>query len=376
MTGMRLNGETEIDAAVLELARELMLIPTATDSPKEILRALEIVGYHLEACSRLDIQFPEKNGVVSLLALPKDDETPRLILAGHIDMIPLSPETRFISHLENGRICGPGAADMKCMVAALIVLFVHFHRSMKGSPSLGFALTSDEEIGGENGMGYIFGEYGLRCGGLILPDSGRITEIAEAEKGIIHAGVTFRGEGGHSARPWLLENPLKELVEFLVPLQKRFDDLSRADHWNPTCSINAVTTSHRVPNRVPDEAEAMLDIRFTPEYSRDEIIEIVRESLPSSATLKINVEAPPTLLRPDPDYIRITEEVVGRPAKLIREHGGSDGQFAADHGIPVMMSRPEHGNMHTAKEWVDLKSLSLFTEVCRRYIERKVSGRS
>jgi len=88
------------------------------------------------------------------------------------------------------------------------------------------------------------------------------------------------------------------------------------------------------------------------------------------------VSAARTQLAPDPLYLSITEELTGKPVKLIREHGGSDARFIASHGIPVIMSRPFVGNLHAVNEWIDIDSMAMLYRIYEEYLRRKLSLRA
>ncbi|NIO02602.1 MAG: M20/M25/M40 family metallo-hydrolase [Candidatus Latescibacteria bacterium] len=84
------------------------------------------------------------------------------------------------------------------------------------------------------------------------------------------------------------------------------------------------------------------------------------------------VAAEPTQLSPDPLYIKVTEEITGKPVRLLREHGGSDARYVAPYGIPVIMTRPLIGNLHTDIEWVDLATMETLYRIYERYLELKL----
>ncbi len=41
-------------------------------------------------------------------------------------------------------------------------------------------------------------------------------------------------------------------------------------------------------------------------------------------------------------------------------------------GIPVIMSRPIVGNLHSRDEWVDVQSMLQFYRICERFVEQKL----
>jgi len=68
----------------------------------------------------------------------------------------------------------------------------------------------------------------------------------------------------------------------------------------------------------------------------------------------------------------VVERMTGEPVRQVRESGGSDARFVCRHGIPVLMARPEVGNLHGEDEWIDVASMVAFYHVCERYLERRL----
>jgi len=98
----------------------------------------------------------------------------------------------------------------------------------------------------------------------------------------------------------------------------------------------------------------------------------VEDSLEEQMDIEVLVAAEPTNLAPDPLYLEVTEEITGRPVRLIREHGGSDARYIARHGIPVIMTRPYVGNLHADDEWVDIASMETLYRIYETYIVKKL----
>jgi len=84
------------------------------------------------------------------------------------------------------------------------------------------------------------------------------------------------------------------------------------------------------------------------------------------------ISAEPTLLSPDPLYFSVTEEVTGKPASQEREDGGSDARFIGRFNIPVIVSRPIVGELHSVDEWIDIKSMETFYRIYELYLKRKL----
>jgi succinyl-diaminopimelate desuccinylase len=144
------------------------------------------------------------------------------------------------------------------------------------------------------------------------------------------------------------------------------------DHWHPTCAVTILNTENRVSNRIPSFAEAVCDIRFPPPYTADQMISAVKQFADGGMEFEVLVAAEPTRVSPDPLFLAATEEITGKPVRLIREHGGSDARFICRYGIPVIMSRPFVGNLHAENEWIDIASMETLYRIYERYLEKKL----
>ena len=353
---------------VAELVRELILIPSATARPDDIERCIDFIADTLEV-DGVRVDRYSSGGNPSLVAMPRGVTRPDILFTGHIDVVKIAETSDYRARMEDGRIVGPGAADMKGAVALMMEVFLNAQKRRPGS-SVGIAITSDEETGGANGIGFLFRKKGLRAGTVILPDSGSLLEIATAEKGILHIRITEEGEAGHGARPWLVRNALDEICSSLALLRDRFAGFTGEDHWHPTCAVTNISTPHPANNCIPAHASATLDIRYTHQEKESELLALVHGSLSARGSIEHLYGAPPTTLQPDPLFIRITEEVTGGSVRLIRAHGGSDARYVTEHGIPVIMSRPNVGGVHSVHEWVEIASLGMLGKIYDTYLER------
>ena len=261
---------------------------------------------------------------------------------------------------------------MKGPLAVLLELFTELH--MKHDDlSLGLAITSDEERGGDAGMRFLFDEIGLRCEVALVPDGGSLNEITVEEKGILHLALQCHGHSAHAARPWLGNNSLEMIVDAVARLRENFDSLKKGvDHWHPTCALTIIKTPNQTVNRIPSEAEGTLDIRFPAPYTVKEILSHVCNLLGDEIEIHTIMSAEPTRFSPDPLYISASEEITGKPTIQKKEDGGSDARFIGCHNIPVIVSRPIVGELHSLDEWIDINSMVMFYHIYELYLKRKL----
>jgi succinyl-diaminopimelate desuccinylase len=358
---------------LIELTRDLIIIPSTRDRPEDIERCMEFVINHVELPNDLTVRRFYEDGSPSTVILPHNISAPEVLLLAHLDVVARPQGAEYHSSVNDGRIYGPGSGDMKGELAILLEIFRDCHERCAGV-SLGLAVTSDEENGGNHGTRFLFEKAGLRCGVAIIPDSGSLNEIAIEEKGILHLKLKAHGSSGHASRPWLAENPLEKLISKLNEVRNYFETLKSGDgHWHPTFAVTVMQTENRVSNRIPSFAEAVCDVRFPPPYKSGEVISQLKRFMEQKMELEVLVSAEPTKVFPDPLFLEVTEEITHKPVTLIREHGGSDARFISSYGIPVIMSRPLVGNLHGENEWIDIASMETLYRIYERYLDKKLS---
>lgn len=359
---------------LITLTRDLMCIPSTESRPDDRARCFALCRRYLDVLADVEIREYESRGFTSLVAGSRGVEVPEIMLVGHLDVIEHPDVHVYQSEIRDGRLWGPGAGDMKGQCAIMLVLFCELQRRFPGLP-LGITFTSDEERGGDDGVRYLFETVGLRCGLAIVPDGGSINRVTVEEKGILQVRLRVVGKEGHAAAPWLGPNALVTLAQCLVRFGQHFDALqddTSPDHWYPTCVPTLCSTPNRTINCIPGEAEAIIDLRFPSPHTVESMLAKVREIAGSGVTVDPVATAPPTRLEPDPLYLKITEQLTGLPARLVRASGGSDALFMAQYRIPVVLSSPVVGNLHRADEWMDLASMELYYRICETFIMEKL----
>ncbi len=357
---------------LVALTRDLILIPSTDSRPDERARAFSFFLNHLESLTDIRIQRHRSGGYESLVALPEGRDRAEVLMIGHLDVIEHPDLDLYRSHIRDGRIYGPGAGDMKGALAIMLKLFCDLHREQPGIP-FGIVVTSDEERGGEHGVGYLVREAGLRASHAIVPDGGSIHDVTVEEKGIAHLRVTARGSASHAARPWLGKNAAALLSDGLARLSRGFPVPDPDDHWVPTCSVTTMHTPNQTPNCIPDLAEATLDLRFPAPHVLEQMLDRVRSLLGPEIHLDPLVCAEPSQLNPDPLWFQVTEEITGAPIREVRASGGSDARFLCQAGIQTIVARPEVGNLHAPDEWIGIDSMTRFYQIAREYVRRTLS---
>jgi len=215
---------------------------------------------------------PDKGRAAVIARIRGTGDRRPVILLAHMDVVGAEREKwscdPFEGRIRDGYLYGRGAIDDKGMLAANLMTMLLVQRELERtgprfSRDVVFIATSDEEAGGEWGMGWLVehhpelldAEYALNEGGRTRIIGGGQTYLAvQAAEKISHVvTVTAHGPAGHAAIP------LQENAIFL--LGRALERLSR--HAEPVV-LTEITRKFfdRLGEVWPDagEKEAMLDV--------------------------------------------------------------------------------------------------------------------
>ncbi|MBT2129658.1 acetylornithine deacetylase/succinyl-diaminopimelate desuccinylase family protein [Aliiroseovarius lamellibrachiae] len=135
----------------------------------------------------------------------------------------------FGGELEDGKIYGRGACDMKGGLAASIIAaeaFIHLYPNHKGAVEI--SATADEESGGYGGVAYL-AEKGYfdpdRVQHVIIPEPLNKDRICLGHRGVWWAEIETKGRIAHGSMPFLGDSAirhmgavLEEMETYLYPL--------------------------------------------------------------------------------------------------------------------------------------------------------------
>jgi len=324
-------------------------------------------------------------GVTNSLFVRPGERAGRLCFAGHTDVVPPGPEEAwrhppFSAVVQDGVLHGRGAQDMKgaiaCWMAAVGGLIAHG----VALPALQLAITSDEEGESIDGTVRIV-EWMQRQ--RALPDAVVVGEpssfervgdtIRRGRRGVVQGEITIRGRQGHSAYPQDADNAIHRAAPILARIAE-IDWGEPAPGFPPTsCQITNLRAGTGAINVIPGSCRAVLDVRYNPANSYDEIIERLRACCadqPVDFALQHVAHAFCTDDGPLLDLVqRVVEEVCGHPCRPDTGGGTSDGRFFAAAGVPVVELGLTNSTIHQVNEQVAVAELARLTAIYRRVIE-------
>ncbi len=358
--------KTDNASDLIQKLQDLVAFQTVEAAQTEQAECFDYIANEL-AASKINIRRGYSNELPWLVATTQNTKQPKIILQAHLDVVPGAPEMYDMIKVDD-KLIGRGVYDMKFAAACYLQLVTDLRDGL-GNYNFGIMFTSDEEIGGENGVGYLLDEgYGAEI--CILPDGGDNWTLESECNGVWLVEIIAAGKTAHGSRPWEGENAIMKLISCLNDIQRVFP---MDDHDKSTLTVSRIKGGEAM-NQVPAVAKVTLDMRFTDEaaYSskRIEVETIIRsaglelETIARVDNVRVNVEQPTVA-----EFMRIAESVRGKPIDCGRSYGSSDAHYFTAKGIPTILIRPDGGGAHSDHEWINKDSFQEFYRVLKSYVQ-------
>ena len=317
----------------------------------------------------------------------------RLVLNGHLDTFPIG-EARWSHHplgadLEDGRIYGRGACDMKAGVAALVLAFVTLAEcrdSWDGEVVL--ALVGDEETGGVWGTQYLLANVEEAVGDAMLnADTGSPYVVRVGEKGNVWLEVEARGVANHGAHVHLGRNAVEALIDALAAVRA----LGALDPALPEAVERTIAEAKAISepisgegesetlrritvnigrieggigvNTIPERARAQCDIRIPPGMTVGGVTAQLASCLDPRphVSWRILAATEPSWTDPGDEIVRAVHEnaakVTGREVVVNLRAGFSDARFYRHAGVPSVVYGVAANHMGGADEYATVEDL-------------------
>jgi succinyl-diaminopimelate desuccinylase len=290
--------------------------------------------------------------------------TQRVLLAGHLDTVPIADNVP--SRQDGERLFGCGTSDMKSGDAVLLHLAATL---TEPAYDVTYLLYDNEEVeAAKNGLNRIAATrrdwLDADLAILMEPTNGQVEAGCQ---GTLRVSVTVPGRRSHSARGWLGENAIHAaapLLTRLVRYDAREVDIDGCIYRE---GLNAVSITGGVAgNIVPDVCTVVVNYRFAPDRSEAQALDHVREVLaPCEVTLMDSAPgALPGLAAPA--AARFIAAVGEQP---VAKYGWTDVARFAALAIPAVNFGPGDPNLaHTREESVEVALIGRCTDVLRRYL--------
>jgi acetylornithine deacetylase len=320
---------------------------------------------------------PLRDNIVARCEVPGAPRT--LLFEAHQDTVPTDNMTidPFGAKIDNGRLYGRGACDIKGGMAAMLAAFARVVRDRpRGAANVVMACTVDEEhtmLGVKELV-----KRDVKADMAVVAEPTQL-QIVQAHKGAVRWHFFTTGKSCHSSRPELGVNAIYHMARLLLALQQYADVLraSRADPLlgPPSLSVGRVEGGTSV-NTVPDRCRIEVDRRLIPGEDPHSALEHLLAYLQDQAQIQVPPEWTEMLSMPALGPERSAELVsrLGQAIDAVKgTHQvttvpyGTDASTLAAAGIPTVVFGPgDIAQAHTHDEWVTLDELEQASEILYR----------
>ena len=275
----------------------------------------------------------------ALVAMTNLGRQQRVIIAGHLDTVPVANNLPAeLHHFEREQVIfGRGSVDMKGGIAVMLKLACELTTP---SYDITWIFYDNEEVASElNGLGrlsrnhpeLLAGEFAILC----EPTSALVEGGCN---GTIRVEVRTAGKKAHSARPWMGLNAIHLMAEPLNILNQYQPQTVTVDGLDYRESLNAVVVSGGIAtNVIPDLAVLTVNYRFAPDKSAAQALDHVRE-LFAGFDVVLTDEAEGA--RPGLDLPAAKKFIAATGSEVRPKYGWTDVARFSSLGIPAVNYGP------------------------------------
>jgi len=214
------------------------------------------------------------NAVIARTNLGRSE---RVVLAGHLDTVPLTDPPNLPTRRVGDDLVGRGTCDMKGGVAVALRLAAALSEPNR---DVTYVFYDCEEIESErNGLARVWRNKPE----LLKADFAVLLEPTDAIieggcKGTLRVEVTAKGKAAHSARPWNGHNAIHEAMTILGRLVAYEPQITEVDGLEYREALSAVgIRGGAAGNVIPDECVVTVNYRFAPDKSGTQALAHVSE---------------------------------------------------------------------------------------------------
>jgi succinyl-diaminopimelate desuccinylase len=341
------------------------LVTYDTSTAEGLHAAAGFVKGWLEARD-IDVEAHRFGDLHALTAAVGPEDGPTLVFHGHLDVVPGHAE-QFVPRVEDDRLFGRGAYDMKGGVAAMMCA-VH-DLAAQDKVRVRLVIVPDEEsedIQRRSSDTLVRRGY---VGDFAITGEPTDLHIGVQAKGVLACRILVAGRAAHGSTPWLGDNAVVKAVDVFRRIESLpFSRESSEMFDRPSINLGRIVGGD-APNKVPDACMMDVDIRYLPEQDPDDILDAIR-AIPDVEVKRTFVYPPAHVSLSNP-YVRALCEAVGPlttgASVSVGRDGASDAVSFLRAGIPAVEFGPAGAGHHGPEEWVSITSLARYRKLLTDY---------
>ena len=262
----------DLSVSAVDVTRQLCDVESVSGDEQAVA---DSIWQTLEGHDHLTL-FRDGDAIVARTELGRDS---RVVIAGHIDTVPLNDNlpTRFETEDGVEYLWGRGTVDMKSGVAVQLKLAVEL---TEPAVDITWLWYDHEEVSADlNGLKRLAeNRPDLLQGDFAILGEPTRSEIEGGCNGNARIEVRTFGLRAHSARAWVGHNAIHDVAPILTKLAAYTPREVEVDGLVYKEGLNAVGISGGVAgNVIPDEAMVHVNYRFAPNQTGEQAVAFLRE---------------------------------------------------------------------------------------------------
>ncbi|MCZ2327975.1 succinyl-diaminopimelate desuccinylase [Bartonella sp. F02] len=378
----------------IQLLQALIRCPSVTPHEAGALSILEKflkeIGFHVERPVFMDKNTEDVENLYAKMG----SEGPHLMFAGHSDVVPpgqLESWTYppFEGVIEQGKLYGRGAVDMKGAIACFIAALTRCLKKQSIKGTVSFLITGDEEGPAINGTVKLL-EWAVKKGAkwdaAIVGEPTSVKEVGDVIKigrrGSISGVITVKGHQGHVAFPERAANPLPLASKLIQALTQTALDKGTENFQASNLELTTIDTGNSAVNIIPAQTMIRFNIRYNDLWTKETLITEIENRLSSVQPKNSNDQLPyyklewiqgagSVFLTKNDQLVETLsnaiKSVTGKIPERSTSGGTSDARFIKDYCPVVEFGLPGQ-TMHMVDECVTLDAMEKLTAIYERFI--------
>ncbi|MDP3742301.1 MAG: M20/M25/M40 family metallo-hydrolase [Candidatus Micrarchaeota archaeon] len=315
------------------------------------------------------VRLIEKGDTVNVVCEVGKGKT-SVLFNGHTDTVPpaIGATNAINGTVKDGVLSGLGVVDMKSGVAAMTCAFLELvQQPERLGGKVILVLVGNEEKGGENGTAATVSE-GILADYVVIGEPTNL-KICNGQKSALQLELSTDGVSRHAGRLRPNENAITNLTKAISMLENEFPVPNGDDQFvfdKITMNVGTILGGTAV-NVVPAKCVSLLDFRFSPLVSCDEMLARVSRRLNGSVASSEKFRAVGWTLDKNSDFCKAAVSAlnsVNLLPEFIYKFGSNDARFYIEKGCSVVNIGPGNNLLsHTGKEEIETVQIEKAKEV-------------
>ena len=381
----------ERKAKMVNLLQKLVSLPSVgyeigqeQDSAEYLINVLE--GYGIRA--RI---IKEKNTVAVHGSFGYADKG--ILLNCPLDTTPVGDVNKwkyppFGGTIKAGKMYGRGTADSKAGMVSMIFAVLAL-KEFVNEEDIRVELVFDggEQDGTYRGMKAVL-KHGLYVNAGIIGYANDDFELPIGARGYHRYKLTTKGQSSHTgSRNRTGINAIEKMTDLIALIKKKGLANKKEKYFEFGNRITfSMIEGGRAINIVPDECFAKLDVRTTPAYSKTDVDDLIQSAINElkrndkefDVEVKYLVGSEGYVLDKNEDIVRVTRHATKQVHRvdppLVATGPAHIGNLLIQNKVPVIISGPIGGNVHSYDEYIEIDSLPKASEVYFMVVKDYFSG--